>query len=547
MADVAFKQGLQSALNSIAQNKTGQEGSFYLTSDSHRLYVGLTDGSIAAVNEGVTTVTNVAALPTVTSGKDLTAGQFYYAATENVLCVYNGTSWVQINPDTDINSLTITATAASDIATVTTEVSDTKENTFADNFEIKGISGTKITVTPAVGSTPPQIQIAGDVYAVSTTTTPASVGVEGYNTAQIKLHSQNQSSVDTKVTLVGGDNVHIVGDAATGNIGVSSENTKINTVAFTPQAAGGFRLTVTDSDAVPHEGVIDPSIKIGKSATGDPTEQIHFTTDGVATLNIYTAAQVDTKIQEKLKALDALTFKGTLGTGGTLATAPTTNVSVGDLYKIVSQGTYGGVTCKTGDMLIAQGTENAATGYITGTITWVYVPSGDETDTTYVGRKIVHGMTVVQAGNEGNIISKLSVSTDAGNPIQLTDDGGTDQTVRDVKITHKTTAQTNTTGTAQTQSERGTMVIPIEEQTVDSFGHVTGTKKTNYTVVDTHNNLNAVKSEVAVAANTATVTIKASMKDGEEKQSSFTVSSNNLTITEAQNENITINLAWGSF
>ena len=189
MANVAFKRGLQTALNSIAQNKTGQEGSFYLTSDSHRLYIGLADGSIAAVNEGVTTVASVAALPTVTSGKDLTAGQFYYAATENILCVYNGTSWVQINPDTDIDKLTTTATAASDIATVTTTILDTKSNAFADNFEIKGISGTKITVTPAVGSTPPQIQIAGDVYTVSTTTTPASVGVEGYNTAQIKLHS----------------------------------------------------------------------------------------------------------------------------------------------------------------------------------------------------------------------------------------------------------------------------------------------------------------------------------------------------------------------
>ena len=38
MANVAFKQGSQAALNSIAQNKGGQEGSFYLTSDSHRLY-----------------------------------------------------------------------------------------------------------------------------------------------------------------------------------------------------------------------------------------------------------------------------------------------------------------------------------------------------------------------------------------------------------------------------------------------------------------------------------------------------------------------------
>lgn len=547
MANVSFKQGFQSALNSIAQNNRAEEGSFYLTSDSHRLYIGLAGGSIASINEGVTTVADIAALPSITSDKDLTAGQFYYAATENILCVYNGTSWVQINPDTDIDKLTITTTAADDTATVTTTILDTKSKSFADTFEIKGISGTKITVTPAVGTTPPQIQIAGDVYTVSTTTTPGTVGVEGHNTAQIKLHSQNQSSVDTKLTLVGGDNVHVKGDATTGNIEVSSDNTTIKNVGFAPKEAGGFLLTITDSAETPHEGVIDPIIKVGRNASGDPTDEVHFTTGGVATLNVYTSAQVDTKIQERLKALDALIFKGTLGTGGTLATAPTTNVSVGDLYKIVSQGTYGGVACKTGDMLIAQGTEDAATGYITGAITWVYVPSGDEADTTYVGRKIIHGMTVVQGGNEGNIISSLSLSTDAENPIQLTDDATGDLTHRDIKVAHKTTAQTNTTGTAQTLTARESLVIPIEEKTVDSFGHVTGTKKTNYTVVDTHNNLKTVASTVAVATNTATVTISAKMTDGEEKQSNFTVSSDNLTITEAQNENITINFAWGSF
>lgn len=547
MANVSFKQGLQAALNSIAQTNGAEEGSFYLTSDSHRLYIGLAGGSIASVNEGVTTVADVAALPSVTSGKDLTAGQFYYAATENILCVYNGTSWVQINPDTDIHELTMTATAADDTATVTTTISDTKSKVFADTLEIKGISGTKITVTPAVGTTPPQIQIAGDVYTVSTTTTPEGEGGEGYNTAQIKLHSQNQSSVDTKLTLVGGDNVHIKGDATTGNIEVSSDDTTIRNVGFAPQEAGGFLLTIDDSGEIPHQGVIDPIIKVGKNASGDPTDEVHFAAGGVATLNVYTSAQVDTKIQEKLKALDALTFKGTLGTGGTLATAPTTDVSVGDLYKIISEGTYGGVECKTGDMLIAQGTEDPATGYITGAITWVYVPSGYGTDTTYVGRKIIHGMTVVQQGNEGNIISSLSLSTDAENPIQLTDDATGDLTHRDIKVAHKTTTQTNTTGTAQALIERGSLVIPIEEKTVDSFGHVTGTKKTNYTVIDTHNNLDKVASEVTIAANTATVTIKAKMTDGEEEQSNFTVSSDNLTITEAQNENITINFAWGSF
>lgn len=547
MANVAFKLGSQAALNSIASNKTSQEGSFYLTSDSHRLYIGLAGGLVASVNEGVINVPNIAQLPTITSNNDLSAGQFYYAQTENVLCVYNGSSWVQINPDTGVNSVEITASAASNVATVVTAVKDTKSSIFSDEFQIKGISGNQITVVPANGIVPPQVIISGDVYKISTTTTPENPTAPGYNTAEVKLSSTNQPTVDTKIVINGGDNVHVKGDSTTGQIEISSDNTTIDKVEFLPKTEGGFLLKITDSDEVPHEGTIDPVIKIGSGAGGVSTEEVHFGGTGSATLNVYTTSQVDTKIAESLKAMDALVFKGTVGTGGQLPTLPTTNVAIGDLYKIVSEGTYAGQYCKIGDMMIAQGTEDPATSVITGPITWVYVPSGAGSDTTYIGRKIVHGMTVVEAGNEGHIISSLSLSTDETNPIQLTDDATADATARSIKVTHKTKSQANTTGTAKTQEELGSLVIPVETKSVDTFGHVTGTVTTNYTVVDTHNNLNELKTTVGVAANAATVTVMASMTDGESRQSAFTVTSDNLVITEKVNENVNINFVWGSF
>ena len=40
MANVLFKQGLQSSLKTIRDNLCAIEGTFYLTTDTHRLYLG---------------------------------------------------------------------------------------------------------------------------------------------------------------------------------------------------------------------------------------------------------------------------------------------------------------------------------------------------------------------------------------------------------------------------------------------------------------------------------------------------------------------------
>ena len=40
MANVLFKQGLQSSLKTIRDNLCAIEGTFYLTTDTHRLYIG---------------------------------------------------------------------------------------------------------------------------------------------------------------------------------------------------------------------------------------------------------------------------------------------------------------------------------------------------------------------------------------------------------------------------------------------------------------------------------------------------------------------------
>ena len=104
--------------------------------------------------------------------------------------------------------------------------------------------------------------------------------------------------------------------------------------------------------------------------TGTPTAPT--ATSGTNTTQIATTAFVTNAISG---ITGAMVFKGTVGTGGTAGTTlPTSNVKVGDTYKIITAGTYAGQAAKIGDLFIA----SAATP------TWAYVPSGDDTDVTQV-------------------------------------------------------------------------------------------------------------------------------------------------------------------
>jgi hypothetical protein len=64
------------------------------------------------------------------------------------------------------------------------------------------------------------------------------------------------------------------------------------------------------------------------------------------------ADAVKTYVDALLSANDAMIFKGTLGTGGTITSLPTT-YSAGWTYRVITAGTYAGVVCEVGDLIIA--------------------------------------------------------------------------------------------------------------------------------------------------------------------------------------------------
>ena len=99
--------------------------------------------------------------------------------------------------------------------------------------------------------------------------------------------------------------------------------------------------------------------------TGDVTGTASFTKDGasitttvgndshahtVSTITDFTAS-VDDRINAKVAANDAMVFKGTIGTSGTITALPTTH-EVGWTYKVSSAGTYAGQNCEVGDLIL---------------------------------------------------------------------------------------------------------------------------------------------------------------------------------------------------
>lgn len=315
-SQIKFLHGLQNALDAKRQAKTGASGTFYLTNDTHRLYVGLSDGSITPVNEGITTYANVGTLPTATA---LNAGQFAYITEDSILAVSNGQNWVQINANTD-TTYTYGGLVEGDqtgIVTVTTTLTEigggNKKPSFA--FSLTGKDG----ITIVEGTPEGTIEVYG--------TRLASENMAQDNAAKIKLIDK-AGVQQSAVVIHGGTNVSV--SEENGTIEVSAIDTRLdgNTDGGS-NLAQGFQILAKDTANRTSGGKIDPIITYGEGGNAS----VHFE-NGTATLDVYTKAQVDA-----LRAnFDAMEYQGVINS------IPTGSIKKGYTYKV---GQAFDVTVKT--------------------------------------------------------------------------------------------------------------------------------------------------------------------------------------------------------
>ena len=557
MANVIFKRGLQKNLPAQAE-----DGVFYLTTDTNRLYVG--DGTNKKLlNQTVQIVPSISDLTSLTTTWGADASQhindFYYVSGLNILAVYTGSGedggWKQINPDhnTTIDSVDVSASVANETATVEVELTDSNEQPITGTIDISASGSAHIT------STANGFEISGDKY-----TLQKEVSVD-QSTATIKLVDSNGVAADTtKIDLISSQTANLKFENTAAGINIITNDSSLSggSVAITANN-GTLGVTVEDSNNNQATGSLE---NVGVVLNDGTYAPLVSSATGTSTGAIYSKAEIDSK----LNGIDGMTYKGTIGaSGATVATLPSTGVKNGDTYVIVSKGwtaaNFTGATFETetaremsggtrvGDMLIAKGTET--NDVITSDLTWTYIPAGNDSLDAVTYSAIVDTNTNSIRLDNANDTTIAKIGFVAGTDITLSSavatNGNTDDTLT-TTINHAT-YNAVTPVAASTLSNGSASFTAIKGLTL-SNGHVTGIETDTYTPVTydlegaAASNNSYFNSTSNSGTNEANVKIRLinSNDSYSTNDADFQIESSSIKISTS-NSKVTMNFEWGSF
>lgn len=212
-------------------------------------------------------------------------------------------------------------------------------------------------------------------------------------------------------------------------LGIPAADT--NTTYTFQGASNGFKVTPSNGET--QTVIVSPNIKNNVTKTDATTTAGYIpkfnnttgviengysvqTTLASSSTAIPTAAAVVAAIDNKIAAADAMIYKGTLGTDGTVTKVPANGYKVGWTYKVITAGTYAGIKCEVGDMLIA-------------------INNGPVSGTTVVNAD----WTVVQANIDGAVTGPASAT--AGHIAVF--DGATGKVIKDGTYTIATSVPSN--------------------------------------------------------------------------------------------------------
>lgn len=270
-ANVMFKRGTQSGFNNLS---TYQDGCFYLTTDSHRLYIGTGNNKADLVSQSVITYPNWASVEALSNKSSsnyapglCSEGQFYYAKAENILCTYSDGKWVQINPDhnddhdTYVKSVSVAKNTADTVngeqlvydVKITQAQKDLKGNNEGAPTEVSG----KLTIS------------AADLNQIATHT---NVGMQAEK-SDSKVYLKNSgtgANAAAKVELAGGGSVSVSTDGSN-KITISGVDTtySLNTTTNTT----GAKANLQNKDGVTKGSfaieVDDIALKVESNTAGE--------------------------------------------------------------------------------------------------------------------------------------------------------------------------------------------------------------------------------------------------------------------------------------
>lgn len=270
-ANVMFKRGTQSSFNNLS---TYQDGCFYLTTDSHRLYIGTDNNKADLVSQSVITYPNWAAIEALSNSSSssyapglCSEGQFYYAKAENILCTYSNGKWIQINPDhnddhdTYVKSVSVAKNTADTVngeklvydVKITQAQKDLKGNNEGAPTEVSG----KLTIS------------ATDLNQIATHTNVGMQAEKSNNKVYLK-NSGTGANAAAKVELAGGGGVSVSTDGSN-KITISGVDTtySLNTTTNTT----GAKANLQNKDGVTKGSfaveVDDIALKVESNIAGE--------------------------------------------------------------------------------------------------------------------------------------------------------------------------------------------------------------------------------------------------------------------------------------
>lgn len=355
------------------------------------------------------------------------AGQFYYDSTKKHAYIYNGTAWelmgnVASVVDADFNA---SSTNAIQNKAVSTGLVKTFERTINDTsytLNGKAFDGTQLT------------------SAVILSATTSQAGLMSANDKQVLNGINNKADASKAIgelTISGGTTI-----SWTAVDGSSPESDSIiipNATTTTPGAMSAADKVKVDNAANKSDVVKVDTFEVSSQSNGteigyldaDEANSYSFTIPpannsnyGVTKLdasvtqngaNPVTGKAIYDYVGDAIAASDAMIFKGTIGTGGTVTVLPTT-YKTGWTYRVITAGTYAGQDCEVGDLIIAlvdrDGTGNLDSDWtvaqtnIDGAITDIKGTTPILVDGSGTSRTISHADSPVTPGQYGETSNK---------------------------------------------------------------------------------------------------------------------------------------------
>lgn len=590
MANVQFLRGTNAGLK--AQNFTPQDGAFYLTTDTNRLYTGIDKGSAQNPNVQLVELNKSIHIferdtEAVNNSANFEKGQFAFIkykgstgeAPLNSLVVYDGEHWNQINNNTYLVSSDAALTVGdvnNKASIISLSLNDNGESTGYDsNHSVTGSFELAVAGNLSLSKSGNKLTIGYDTP--STTNIDlvhsAVTSAESSNPDGIEIEVKQDDSGQGKVQIYAGNNLTL--DSTNQNSHIYTINADdMYLTSFDVNKQSGYTFTIQDGKNNTNNNSakvvsINPQIKENSDVQTAKTFS-----DDVLILDTYTTSEIDNAILAAKRGMDAMTYKGALTPTQFETKLISATNSIGDTYKAAETFSYTKnegteneeeLDIHAGDLIIFKTKEGSqyveSQGVIPVTsLDFDIIASGND----YVYRSYYGGTgntrtfalyEVPYGGTTPNEVdgsdAELGVSITAGTDLNISavSTGG------NITLNHATYNTPTKTGPSDVD-ETGTGSHAFEAITglTVNNGHLTGYTTQNLQFENTHNDVDSVTDTnvLTTTGNNAnkqiTKTIKVTTNDnstGVTATSYYQTSTLDFTGSTANTMNI--NLTWGNF